>query len=77
MTKRVVALLALVLSCACNDRPAAVPAYEPVRLEPFTIARATLACPKGYDVLWRKECVDNPDYNAAMVLCRPAEPAAE
>ncbi len=76
MTKRFVALAALVLCSACNDRPAAAPAYEPVRLEPFTVARAVSACPMGYDVLWRKECVDNPGYNAAMVLCRHAELAA-
>ena len=79
MTRRYAAPagLLLLLTSACNDRPAAAPAYEPVRLEPFTVARATSACPKGYDVLWRKECVDNPGYNAAMVLCRNTDVAAE
>ena len=74
---RVAPIGALVLFCACNDRPAASPPYEPVRLEPFTISRAADACPKGYDVIWRKECVDNPGYNVAVVLCRGERTSTE
>jgi hypothetical protein len=70
MTTRMAPLGALLLICACNDRPAESVAYDPVHLEPFTVARAKQACPNGYEVLWRKECLDNPSYNSAVVLCR-------
>jgi hypothetical protein len=54
---------------ACDDRPAASPAYTTVRLEPFTPVTAASACPKGYVVLWKKECLENTRINAALLLC--------
>ncbi len=70
MTCRFALLGLLALLYGCSDRPVASPAYAPVHLEPFTVARAESACPNGYEVLWRKECVDNPTYSAATLLCK-------
>ena len=72
MTFRFAVFAALALLYACDDRPAASPAYAPVHIEPFTVAGAASACPHGYEVLWRKECIENPSYSAATLLCKEA-----